>query len=132
MAQGILQDMMANAMLVKDLAEVAKDTALLHGVQIRVHESPNSSEVKTKHYFMFECTEGKSSNTRLVLGWRGGAWSLSLPSGEGLATPLNFELCRLVKDIETGIHFHQCYCSKNKYQTIFLIIAPTCLEIIIN
>ncbi|TNM86308.1 hypothetical protein fugu_006538 [Takifugu bimaculatus] len=47
MAQGILKDMMANAMLVKDLAEVAKDTALLHGVQIRVHESPNSSEVVT-------------------------------------------------------------------------------------
>uniref|UniRef100_A0A674NAA3 Glutathione synthetase n=1 Tax=Takifugu rubripes TaxID=31033 RepID=A0A674NAA3_TAKRU len=47
MAQGILKDTMANAMLVKDLAEVAKDTALLHGVQIRVHESPNSSEVVT-------------------------------------------------------------------------------------
>uniref|UniRef100_A0A674NVD5 Glutathione synthetase n=1 Tax=Takifugu rubripes TaxID=31033 RepID=A0A674NVD5_TAKRU len=43
----ILKDTMANAMLVKDLAEVAKDTALLHGVQIRVHESPNSSEVVT-------------------------------------------------------------------------------------
>lgn len=48
MAQGILQDMMANAMLVKDLAEVAKDTALLHGVQIRLRESPNSSEVIPK------------------------------------------------------------------------------------
>lgn len=129
MAQAILQDMMANAMLVKDLAEVAKDTALLHGVQIRLQESPNSSEVGTKHFFMFMCTEGKSSNSRLMLG---GVWRLPLPSAEGLGTPLNFDLCRLVKDIETGIHFHQFYCSINNYQTIFLIIALTCLEIIIN
>lgn len=37
--------MMADAALVKELAEVAKDTALLHGVQMRTQESPNSSEV---------------------------------------------------------------------------------------
>lgn len=86
MAQGILQDMMANAMLVKDLAEIAKDTALLHGVQIRLRESPNSSEVKTKNFFMFKCTKGKSSNSRLVLGW-GRVWSLSVPLSEELGTP---------------------------------------------
>lgn len=62
MMQGIPHDMMANATLVKELAEVAKDTALLHGVQMRIHESPNSSEVKNKHFFMFNYTEGKSSN----------------------------------------------------------------------
>lgn len=80
----MLQDVMANATLVKELADVAKDTALLHGVQMRLHESPNSSEVKTKALFMLKCTEGKSSK-RLKLGWGvgGGVWSPSLPSGKG-------------------------------------------------
>lgn len=87
MAQAILQDMMANAMLVKDLAEVAKDTALLHGVQIRLQESPNSSEVGTKHFFMFMCTEGKSSNSRLVLGG-GLASTPAFSRGVGYTTKL--------------------------------------------
>lgn len=39
--------MMANSALVKELAEVAKDAALMHGVQMRIQESPNSSEVGT-------------------------------------------------------------------------------------
>lgn len=33
--------------LVKELAEVAKDAALLHGVQMRIQETPNSSELVT-------------------------------------------------------------------------------------
>lgn len=47
MDQGILHHLMANTALVKELAAIAKDTALLHGIQLRIQESPNSSEVKT-------------------------------------------------------------------------------------
>lgn len=46
MAQGIPKEVMMDATLVKDLAEVAKDAALLHGVQMRIQETPNSSEVR--------------------------------------------------------------------------------------
>lgn len=45
MAPGIPHQLMADAALVEELAEVAKDAALLHGVQMRTQESPNSSEV---------------------------------------------------------------------------------------
>lgn len=38
---------MMNTALVKELAEVAKDAALLHGVQMRIQETPNSSEVRS-------------------------------------------------------------------------------------
>lgn len=53
MDQGMLHQLMANTALVKELAAIAKDTALLHGIQLRIQESPNSSEVKTsEHSFM--------------------------------------------------------------------------------
>lgn len=45
MAQGIPDEMLMNTTLIKDLADVAKDAALLQGVLMRVQEMPNSSEV---------------------------------------------------------------------------------------
>lgn len=53
MAQGIPKEMMMDTALVKELAEVAKDAALLHGVQMRIQETPNSSEVRRV------CTDGE-------------------------------------------------------------------------
>ena len=53
MAQGIPEDVMTNHSLVKELAEVAKDTALLHGIQMRIHETPNSSEVRNENTGIF-------------------------------------------------------------------------------
>lgn len=47
MAQGIPDEVMMNAALVKELADVAKDAALLHGVLMRIKETPNSSELVT-------------------------------------------------------------------------------------
>ncbi|CAF91535.1 unnamed protein product, partial [Tetraodon nigroviridis] len=47
MAPGIPHQLMADAALVEELAGVAKDAALLHGVQMRTQESPNSSELVT-------------------------------------------------------------------------------------
>lgn len=49
MSQGIPADVMMNTTLVKELADIAKDSALLHGVQMRIQESPNSSEVRYKN-----------------------------------------------------------------------------------
>lgn len=46
MAQGIPKEVMMDAALVQELADVAKDAALLHGVQMRIQETPNSSEVR--------------------------------------------------------------------------------------
>ncbi|KAM9856326.1 glutathione synthetase [Aulostomus maculatus] len=45
MAQGIPAEVLMNTTLVKDLADVAKDTALLQGVLMRIQEAPNSSEL---------------------------------------------------------------------------------------
>lgn len=45
MAQGIPDEIMMNTALIKDLADVAKDAALLQGALMRIQESPNSSEV---------------------------------------------------------------------------------------
>lgn len=47
MAQGIPDEVMMNTSLIKDLAEVAKDAALLQGALIRIQETPNSSELVT-------------------------------------------------------------------------------------
>lgn len=47
MSQGIPKEVMMNTALVKELADVAKDAALLHGVQMRIQETPNSSEVRS-------------------------------------------------------------------------------------
>ncbi|TDH11075.1 hypothetical protein EPR50_G00080430 [Perca flavescens] len=47
MAQGIPDKIMTNTTLIKDLADVAKDAALLQGVLMRIHETPNSSELVT-------------------------------------------------------------------------------------
>uniref|UniRef100_A0A8D0A1U2 Glutathione synthetase n=1 Tax=Sander lucioperca TaxID=283035 RepID=A0A8D0A1U2_SANLU len=47
MAQGIPDKIMSNTTLIKDLADVAKDAALLQGVLMRIHETPNSSELVT-------------------------------------------------------------------------------------
>lgn len=47
MAQGIPDEVMMNTSLIKDLADVAKDAALLQGAVIRIQETPNSSELVT-------------------------------------------------------------------------------------
>ncbi|CAN9515877.1 unnamed protein product [Ophioblennius macclurei] len=47
MAQGIPDEVMMNTALIKDLADVAKDAALVHGVLMRIQETPNSSELMT-------------------------------------------------------------------------------------
>lgn len=57
MAQGIPKEVMMNGALVKELAEVAKDAALLHGVQMRIQETPNSSEVRRL------CTDGQTGSS---------------------------------------------------------------------
>ncbi|XP_044066273.1 glutathione synthetase isoform X2 [Siniperca chuatsi] len=44
MAQGIPNEVLMNATLIKDLEDVAKDAALLRGVLMRSQETPNSSE----------------------------------------------------------------------------------------
>lgn len=47
MAQGIPDKILMNIELIKELADVAKDAALLHGVLMRIKEAPNSSELVT-------------------------------------------------------------------------------------
>ncbi|XP_076596737.1 glutathione synthetase [Chaetodon auriga] len=47
MAQGVPDEVMMNTALIKELADVAKDAALLQGVLMRIQETPNSSEVVT-------------------------------------------------------------------------------------
>ncbi|KAI3357189.1 hypothetical protein L3Q82_015652 [Scortum barcoo] len=47
MAQGIPHNVMMNTTLIRDLADVAKDAALLKGVLMRIQETPNSSELVT-------------------------------------------------------------------------------------
>ncbi|XP_014845584.1 PREDICTED: glutathione synthetase-like isoform X2 [Poecilia mexicana] len=47
MASRIPDEVMIDAALIKELAEVAKDAALLQGVLMRTKESPNSSELVT-------------------------------------------------------------------------------------
>lgn len=66
MAQGIPEEVMMNAALIKDLADVAKDAALLQGVLMRIQETPNSSEVRNggRH---FKLTNTGYDNTHMVL-----------------------------------------------------------------
>lgn len=40
-----LEDVLKDENLVKNIQEIAKDTALLHGVLMRTKETPNSSDV---------------------------------------------------------------------------------------
>uniref|UniRef100_A0A672I5V5 Glutathione synthetase n=1 Tax=Salarias fasciatus TaxID=181472 RepID=A0A672I5V5_SALFA len=47
MAQGIPDEVMMNAALIRELADVAKDAALVHGILMRIQETPNSSELVT-------------------------------------------------------------------------------------
>lgn len=47
MAQVVPDELLMNTTLIKDVAEVAKDTALLQGVAMRIQEAPNSSELVT-------------------------------------------------------------------------------------
>ncbi|XP_018530873.1 glutathione synthetase [Lates calcarifer] len=47
MAQGIPEEVMLNTTLIKDLADVGKDAALLQGVIMRIQDTPNSSELVT-------------------------------------------------------------------------------------
>nr|XP_020473606.1 glutathione synthetase [Monopterus albus]XP_020473607.1 glutathione synthetase [Monopterus albus]XP_020473608.1 glutathione synthetase [Monopterus albus]XP_020473609.1 glutathione synthetase [Monopterus albus] len=47
MAQWIPDEVLMNTALIKDLADVAKDAALLQGVLMRIHEASNSSELVT-------------------------------------------------------------------------------------
>uniref|UniRef100_A0A667XD17 Glutathione synthetase n=1 Tax=Myripristis murdjan TaxID=586833 RepID=A0A667XD17_9TELE len=42
-----LWEMLMNTTLIKELADVAKDAALIHGVVMRIKETPNSSELVT-------------------------------------------------------------------------------------
>ncbi len=53
MAQGIPDEVMMNTNLIKDLADVAKDAALLQGVLMRIQETPNSSEVRDENTGFF-------------------------------------------------------------------------------
>uniref|UniRef100_A0A8C7D1F7 Glutathione synthetase n=1 Tax=Oncorhynchus kisutch TaxID=8019 RepID=A0A8C7D1F7_ONCKI len=46
-AKGIPEDVLMDNDLIKDLVDVAKDSALLNGVLMRTKETPNSSEVVT-------------------------------------------------------------------------------------
>lgn len=43
--QRIPDELFRNEKLIKELEEIAKDSALLHGVLMRTKESPNSSKV---------------------------------------------------------------------------------------
>ncbi len=52
MAQGIPNEVLMNTKLIEDLADVAKDAALLQGVLIRIQETPNSSEVRSGNIFV--------------------------------------------------------------------------------
>ncbi|XP_077433258.1 glutathione synthetase-like isoform X1 [Vanacampus margaritifer] len=47
MAAGIRNELLMNTSLINELAEVAKDSALMHGFLVRLNESLNSSEVVT-------------------------------------------------------------------------------------
>lgn len=47
MAQAVPQELMTNATLIEELADLAKDAALLQGVLMRIQETPNSSEMVT-------------------------------------------------------------------------------------
>lgn len=47
MAQGIPDEVMMNTALIGELADVAKDAALVHGILMRIKETPNSSELVT-------------------------------------------------------------------------------------
>ncbi|TMS01560.1 Glutathione synthetase [Larimichthys crocea] len=47
MAQGIPDEVLMNSALMKELAEAAKDAAALHGVLMRIQETPNSTELVT-------------------------------------------------------------------------------------
>uniref|UniRef100_A0A3Q4BWZ8 Glutathione synthetase n=1 Tax=Mola mola TaxID=94237 RepID=A0A3Q4BWZ8_MOLML len=44
------------------LPEVAKDTALLHGIQMRIHETPNSSEVRNENTGIFNLNCSGNNN----------------------------------------------------------------------
>lgn len=52
MASSVPDELMMNSTLIKELADVAKDEALLQGVLMRTKETPNSSEV---HFFKHVC-----------------------------------------------------------------------------
>uniref|UniRef100_A0A3Q2XMS3 Uncharacterized protein n=1 Tax=Hippocampus comes TaxID=109280 RepID=A0A3Q2XMS3_HIPCM len=45
MAEGRRNDLLMNTTLINELAEVAKDSAVMQGFLVRLKESPNSSEV---------------------------------------------------------------------------------------
>ncbi|XP_056130172.1 glutathione synthetase [Lampris incognitus] len=47
MADGIPEEVLMNAGLIENLSDLAKDTALLHGVLMRTKETPKSSEIVT-------------------------------------------------------------------------------------
>lgn len=50
MANAIPEKIRMNTTLLENLAEVAKDAALLKGVLMRIQETPNSSEVGHEHF----------------------------------------------------------------------------------
>lgn len=43
------EDVLKDENLIKNLEEIAKDAALLHGVLMRTKETPNSPEVRAYH-----------------------------------------------------------------------------------
>lgn len=55
MAQVIPDEVLKNTTLIKDLADVAKDAALMQGVLMRIKEAPDSSEVRSSH-LLSTCT----------------------------------------------------------------------------
>lgn len=53
-----LEDVLKDENLIKNIEEIAKDTALLHGVLMRTKETPNSPDVRARHCFI--CLEEMS------------------------------------------------------------------------
>lgn len=44
------EDVLKDENLIKNIEEIAKDTALIHGVLMRTRETPNSPEVRAHHW----------------------------------------------------------------------------------
>lgn len=60
-----LEHVLKDENLIKNIEEIAKDTALLHGVLMRTKETPNSPEVRAHH--SFKCLEEMSSRHQQAL-----------------------------------------------------------------
>lgn len=56
-----------NTALIEELADVAKDAALLQGVLMRIQETPNSSEVRSEITGVITCTDHGSIINNTIL-----------------------------------------------------------------